>query len=124
MEEPGEVGHVPGPAGFPGFTLPAPELYSSPDGPSAESAFRGFHTVTPPERQDTSSALPPRWNSLPAQLSCLTSLGRAGRMSACGSDLQCVKHRLVQPGNGAQQSLSLTRAGRLNISSCVGSATL
>lgn len=96
------MGHVPGPAGSPGFTLPAPELCSSPDGPSAESAFRGFYTVTPPKRQDTSSALTPRWNILPVQLSCLTSLDRAGRMSVWGLDLQCVKHRLVQPGNGAR----------------------
>ena len=118
------MGHVPGPVGSPGFILPAPELRSSPDGPLAELALRGFYTVTPPERQDTSSALTPRWNILPAQLSCLTSLSRAGRMSAWGSDLQCVTHRLVQPGNGAQQSPSLTQAGRPNVSSCVGSATL
>lgn len=127
VEELGDVGRVPGTLGSPGFLAPRCGRRSwapAPDGPSAESAVRGFHVETPPERQDASSALTLRRDSLPVQLSCLTSLGRAGRMSPWGSDLQRVEHKLAQLENGAQWFPSLARAGRPNISSCVGSVML
>lgn len=84
VEERGDVGRVPGTVGSPSFPAPHCRRRSwapAADGPSAESAVRGFHAETPPKRQDASSALTLRRDSLPAQLSCLTSLGRAGRMS-------------------------------------------